>query len=136
AFADQKVHQVATLARGLAEGADAIRDELDDAARAYADRIHAPGVRIDAVRERTGKLTAADAQRVSAPRRDEAQAAVLDLPPLPTTTIGSFPQTSEIRRLRAGHDRGERSTKQYHDGLREEIARVIRLQEELGLDVL
>ena len=57
-------------------------------------------------------------------------------PFLPTTTIGSFPQTAEIRRTRARHDRGELSTREYEDLLRFEITTVIGLQEELGLDVL
>ena len=55
---------------------------------------------------------------------------------LPTTTIGSFPQTADIRRFRAQHDRGELSTADYEETLRREIAAVITLQEELGLDVL
>jgi 5-methyltetrahydropteroyltriglutamate--homocysteine methyltransferase len=63
AFADQKVGQIAVLARGLAEGRDAIADDLAAATAALEDRRSAPGVRVDAVRARTGALTDADFSR-------------------------------------------------------------------------
>src|SRR6266508_3718550 len=68
--------------------------------------------------------------------REKAQRVRLGLPPLPTTTIGSFPQTGEVRKARAAHRRGELDEAAYRERMREEIARVIRLQDELGLDVL
>jgi 5-methyltetrahydropteroyltriglutamate--homocysteine methyltransferase len=68
--------------------------------------------------------------------REKAQRVRLGLPPLPTTTIGSFPQTGEVRKARAAHRRGELDEAAYRARMREEIARVIRLQDELGLDVL
>ncbi|QEO13290.1 5-methyltetrahydropteroyltriglutamate--homocysteine S-methyltransferase [Agromyces intestinalis] len=135
AFADQKVGQVAVLARGLAEGRAAISDELDAASRALADRAAAPGVREPAVRARVAALSSADFARVGYGARVEAQAS-LGLPELPTTTIGSFPQTSEIRRARAHLAGGELDDDGYRAAMRGEIERVIRLQEELGLDVL
>ncbi|MFT4213590.1 MAG: 5-methyltetrahydropteroyltriglutamate--homocysteine S-methyltransferase [Microbacterium sp.] len=135
AFADQKTAQVATLARGLVEGRAAIAAELTAASDALADRLAAPGVCERAVRVRTDALTAADFARVAADTRVAAQEA-LCLPVLPTTTIGSFPQTGDIRRARARHVRGEIDTAAYEQFLREEIARVIALQEDLGLDVL
>ncbi|WEK14035.1 MAG: 5-methyltetrahydropteroyltriglutamate--homocysteine S-methyltransferase [Candidatus Microbacterium phytovorans] len=135
AFADQKTAQVVTLAHGLREGVDAIRPDLDDATAALADRAAARGVRDGAVRERTAALNDADFVRVDDEARRQAQRD-LDLPVLPTTTIGSFPQTADIRRARAAHARGELSAGEYDRFLREEIARVIALQEELGLDVL
>jgi 5-methyltetrahydropteroyltriglutamate--homocysteine methyltransferase len=135
AFADQKVGQVAVLARGLAEGRDAIATELDAASAALADRAGAPGVRVPAVRDRLAALDDADFSRVAYDERVAAQEG-LDLPALPTTTIGSFPQTAEIRRARARLLKGELTDAAYRELMREEIARVIRLQEELGLDVL
>ncbi|MFE7846392.1 5-methyltetrahydropteroyltriglutamate--homocysteine S-methyltransferase [Microbacterium sp. NPDC057407] len=136
AFADQKTRQVVTLARGLADGADAIADELAAASAALADRRSAPGVRDGAVRERAEALTPDDFDRGDYDARVAAQEAALGLPVLPTTTIGSFPQTGDIRRARARHAKGEISTEEYEQFLRDEIARVVALQEDLGLDVL
>jgi len=68
--------------------------------------------------------------------RRPLQADRLKLPPLPTTTIGSFPQTAELRRLRSEQRQGLLTTEAYEAGIREEIGKVIRLQEEIGLDVL
>ncbi|WP_125099796.1 5-methyltetrahydropteroyltriglutamate--homocysteine S-methyltransferase [Leucobacter chromiireducens] len=135
AFADQKVAQVATLARGLAEGAAAIEAELADTDAALADRAGAPGVADAAVRSRAAAVTAADRSRAAEGERRDAQRE-LGVPELATTTIGSFPQTTEIRKARAAFGRGEIDQDAYDGFLREEIARVIRLQEEIGLDVL
>lgn len=136
AFADQKTEQVVTLATGLVEGREAIADALAEASAALADRHSAPGVRDGAVRDRAAGLGAADFSRGDDAERGAAQAAALDLPVLPTTTIGSFPQTGEIRRARARHVAGEVSRDEYEGFLRDEIARVVALQEEIGIDVL
>ena len=136
AFADQKVSQVVTLARGLAGGRDAVAAELDAAAAALADRLSAPGVRDGAVRARTAALSEADFSRGDYDARVAAQEEALGLPALPLTTIGSFPQTGDIRRARALFSRGEIGQDEYEGFLREEIARVVTLQEDLGLDVL
>ena len=136
AFADQKVLEVVTLARGLDEGWDAIDAEVTEATRVLEQRAAAPGVVRPEVRARTAALTDADRTREPYLEREAAQAERLHLPPLPTTTIGSFPQTTEIRKARAANARGELSDADYEARMREEIASVIRLQEELGLDVL
>jgi 5-methyltetrahydropteroyltriglutamate--homocysteine methyltransferase len=136
AFADQKVEQVAALALGLREGRDAIAPVLDAAAVALADRLSAPGVREEPVRARQTALTAADRQRGADEDRVEQQASALDLPALPTTTIGSFPQTAEIRRARSRHVRGELDDAGYTALMRAEIDRVVALQEDIGLDVI
>lgn len=135
AFADQKVGQVATLARGLVSGRASIAAELAAADAALADRLSAPGVADGAVRERLAVLDGAASVRTPFPARVRAQEA-LGLPTLPTTTIGSFPQTGDIRRARAAHGRGELTAAAYEEFLRAEIDRVIDLQEDLGLDVL
>ncbi|MFV0434232.1 MAG: 5-methyltetrahydropteroyltriglutamate--homocysteine S-methyltransferase [Leucobacter sp.] len=135
AFADQKVEQVAILARGLAEGGEAIETELAEVDRVLAQRSAAPGVRVSGIRDRVAAMTAADRDRVSEGDRREAQRD-LGIPQLATTTIGSFPQTTEIRQARAAFNRGEIDQAAYDGFLREEIERVIRLQERIGLDVL
>ena len=136
AFADQKVQEVVTLARGLDEGWEAIDAEVAEATRVLEQRAAAPGVVRPEVRSRTAALTDADRAREPYLEREAAQAQRLHLPPLPTTTIGSFPQTTEIRKARAANARGELSDADYQERMREEIAAVIKLQEELGLDVL
>ncbi|SDS03769.1 5-methyltetrahydropteroyltriglutamate--homocysteine S-methyltransferase [Microbacterium paraoxydans] len=133
AFADQKVQQVVTLARGLSEGRTAIAAKLDAATAALQDRLTAPGVRDGAVRSRA--LSDADFARAPYQEREEAQNA-LGLPALPLTTIGSFPQTGDIRRARAQFLRGEIPEDDYEEFLRREVAAVVSLQEDLGLDVL
>ncbi len=136
AFADQKVVEVVTLARGLSEGRDAIAADITAASEALASRAEAAGVKVDAVRARTAALTENDFNRGDYAERAAAQAAKLNLPELPTTTIGSFPQTVDIRKARAAHARGELSTEAYEDAMRAEIKRVIELQESIGIDVL
>jgi 5-methyltetrahydropteroyltriglutamate--homocysteine methyltransferase len=136
AFADQKIGQVATLAHGLTAGRGAIQADLDAATASLADRRVSPGVRDGAVRARLDALAPADFSRGGYETRLAAQTAVLDLPPLPTTTIGSFPQTGEIRRARARLVSGELAPHDYRDLMRAEIGRVVQLQEDLGLDVL
>ncbi|CAN5130453.1 5-methyltetrahydropteroyltriglutamate--homocysteine S-methyltransferase [soil metagenome] len=136
AFADQKVAQIATLAKGLTEGKAAIQAELDAATAALDDRHRAAGVRDGAVRSRAAALTDADFSRGEYSARLAAQDAALGLPFLPTTTIGSFPQTGDIRKQRASLVSGAITEEQYKQAMREEIKRVVDLQEEIGLDVL
>lgn len=136
AFADQKVLEVVTLARGLDEGWEAIDPEVAEATRVLEQRAAAPGVVRPEVRNRTAALTEDDRTREPYLEREAAQTERLHLPPLPTTTIGSFPQTTEIRKARAANARGELSDADYEARMREEIASVIALQEELGLDML
>ncbi|WP_425953714.1 5-methyltetrahydropteroyltriglutamate--homocysteine S-methyltransferase [Xylanimonas sp. McL0601] len=136
AFADQKIAEVATLARGLAQGADAVAPELAAASAALADRAAAAGVVVPAVRARVAGLEADDETRAPYAERAAAQAERLRLPLLPTTTIGSFPQTPEIRSARSAWAKGELDDAAYTAAMRAEVARVVALQEELGLDVL
>jgi 5-methyltetrahydropteroyltriglutamate--homocysteine methyltransferase len=136
AFADQKVHQVVTLATALTQGREMVAAELDAATTALTDRHAAPGVGDGTVRQRLATLTVDAFRRGDyAPRRD-AQDAALHLPSLPTTTIGSFPQTGDIRVRRAQFTRGEITEATYTQFLRDEIKRVVELQEKIGLDVI
>ena len=135
AFADQKVAEIALLARGLAEGEAAVEPELKAADEALARFAADPRKHNDEIRARAAAVTPEDFDRPTIDVRREAQAD-LNLPKLPTTTIGSFPQTAEIRRRRAEARAGKISAEELNGFLRDEIASVIKLQEELGLDVL
>jgi 5-methyltetrahydropteroyltriglutamate--homocysteine methyltransferase len=135
AFADQKVGEVVLLARALEHGRAAIADEVAASDRVLAAWAATPGVQVPEVRARAAAAAAGDRARAPYADRVEAQRG-LGLPPLPTTTIGSFPQTADVRRLRSRLAKGELTTEEYEAGLRDEIARVIELQEQLGLDVL
>ena len=135
AFADQKVAEIALLARGLAEGEAAVEPELKTADEALARFAADPRKHNDEIRARAAAVTPEDFDRPTIDVRREAQAD-LNLPKLPTTTIGSFPQTAEIRRHRAEARAGKISAEELNGFLRDEIASVIALQEELGLDVL
>ncbi|MFE1555389.1 5-methyltetrahydropteroyltriglutamate--homocysteine S-methyltransferase [Streptomyces sp. NPDC058734] len=137
AFARQKTREISVLARGLAQGTDAITAELaanraDLASRAASALTHDP-----AVRDRTGAITDADGRR-SQPyaERTAAQRARLGLPLLPTTTIGSFPQTDELRAARADLRAGRIDTAGYEARIKGEIEEVVAFQEKTGLDVL
>ena len=135
AFADQKVAEIALLARGLAEGEAAVEPELKAADEALARFAADPRKHNDEIRARAEAVTPEDFDRPTIDVRRAAQAD-LNLPKLPTTTIGSFPQTAEIRRRRAEARAGKISAEELNGFLRDEIASVIALQEELGLDVL
>ena len=136
AFADQKVTEVVTLAKGLRDGRDAVADLVSAAGEARADRSGDPGVRDEQVRARLAAVGEDDLRRSPYEQRAVQQAARLDLPALPTTTIGSFPQTDDVRAARAAHRAGRIDADEYTARMQAEVERVIRLQEKLGLDVL
>jgi 5-methyltetrahydropteroyltriglutamate--homocysteine methyltransferase len=137
AFAKQKVGEVATLARGLGGGREAIAVDLDANDRALEDRRTSHRTRNSEVRARVAALSDEDAQRDSDFEiRREVQRPNLDLPLFPTTTIGSYPQTAEIRKARAELREAKIDQEAYEERMRGEIGRVIRFQEEVGLDVL
>jgi 5-methyltetrahydropteroyltriglutamate--homocysteine methyltransferase len=136
-FAVQKLGEVATLARALNEGDDSVSAELEANRTALKDREESPRTRNPQVRERLEKVGDSDARRQGAfAERREAQRQRLGLPLFPTTTIGSFPQTTEIRQARMRLRKGEIDEQKYLDLMHGEIERVIRLQEEIGLVVL
>ncbi|WP_322982362.1 5-methyltetrahydropteroyltriglutamate--homocysteine S-methyltransferase [Streptomyces sp. S584] len=137
AFARQKTAEIVTLARGLTQGTGAIAAELAANRADLASRAHSPVTRDPAVRARTAAVTEADARR-SQPygERAAAQRAHLGLPLLPTTTIGSFPQTAELRTARADLRAGRIDAAGYEERVKAEIQEVISFQEKTGLDVL
>jgi 5-methyltetrahydropteroyltriglutamate--homocysteine methyltransferase len=137
AFAVQKVGEVATLAKGLADGREAIAEQLDATDRALDSRRDSHRTRNPEVRARVEALTDADARRDTAfEERKRLQQERLGLPTFPATTIGSFPQTDEIRAARRQLREGEIELAEYEERMRAEIDRVIDFQEEIGLDVL
>ncbi|GAA3138162.1 5-methyltetrahydropteroyltriglutamate--homocysteine S-methyltransferase [Streptomyces echinatus] len=137
AFARQKTRETVTLAKGLAQGTDTIAAELAANRADLASRAGSPLTRDPAVRARTTAVTDADARRTpSYTERAAAQRAHLGLPPLPTTTIGSFPQTDELRAARAALRGGRLDTAGYEERVKAEIQEVISFQEKAGLDVL
>jgi 5-methyltetrahydropteroyltriglutamate--homocysteine methyltransferase len=135
AFARQKVNEVVLLGRALRGDDLAVTEQLA-AAREAARRGAAMAVRDDYVRARIAALRPEHRRRVPYAERAPAQQARLQLPPLSTTTIGSFPQTTNVRRVRADLRANRLDESGYRQRMRDEIARVIRLQEEIELDVL
>ncbi|CAM3351677.1 5-methyltetrahydropteroyltriglutamate--homocysteine S-methyltransferase [Halomonas lysinitropha] len=137
AFARQKLDETATLARlldGRASAAD--RDRVEAASRALQSRREAPRLHRPEVAERLAGITETDTRRRSPfAERALAQQRHLALPLFPTTTIGSFPQTSEIRADRRAFKAGELSREGYEARMRQEIARVVARQEALGIDM-
>ena len=137
AFADDKLGELTVLARGIADGREAVADELDANRAVIATRRNSPRVTNKVIRQRVASFGEADPHRPQAsPERATTQRTALALPPLPTTTIGSFPQTPELRRSRASWRAGHVNDADYNASLRAEIDRVLAIQEEIGLDVL
>ncbi|WP_137724922.1 5-methyltetrahydropteroyltriglutamate--homocysteine S-methyltransferase [Prescottella subtropica] len=135
AFGSEKTEEVVTLATALTRGRDAVADRLVSDRAARSTRTSDPRLHDDAVRTRLASILASDPGRSPADRRRAAQSG-LNLPVLPTTTIGSYPQTMQIRVARAALRKGEITESEYRDRMRSEIVDVVALQEELGLDVL
>ncbi len=136
AFGAEKVAEVRLLATGLSEGTEAIEADLAAARAALASRRSDPRLNDARVRARLAELGPDAVRRAPAEQRRELQRDRLRLPALPTTTIGSYPQTASIRLARAALRTGEIDQAEYVRRMRAEIADVIALQEELGLDVL
>jgi len=137
AFATEKLAELNTLARALNLGEAAVVLELTESDSARASRRHCVRVTNDMVQKRLAALTDAMAERASPfSQRIAVQREKLPLPPLPTTTIGSFPQTPAIRQTRAARKRGEIAELEYLSRMRDEIKLAVERQEAIGLDVL
>ncbi|WP_208855667.1 5-methyltetrahydropteroyltriglutamate--homocysteine S-methyltransferase [Rhodopseudomonas palustris] len=136
-FSVQKMAELATLGAALAGGRRSVQDALAASAAAAAARKASPKVHDAKVVERAAAVTPAMSKR-SCPfeQRARTQRSEFNLPAFPTTTIGSFPQTQEVRVARGAHAKGTLSDADYKTFLREETSRTIRWQEEIGLDVL
>ncbi|APA89859.1 5-methyltetrahydropteroyltriglutamate--homocysteine S-methyltransferase (plasmid) [Paraburkholderia sprentiae WSM5005] len=137
AFALQKLDELTVLASALNNGRASVADALAANAKAIESRRTSPRVHNPAVKAAIARIDASLGKRASAyPQRAEKQSAILDLPAFPTTTIGSFPQTSEIRHARSQFKAGELDQPGYKAAMEQEITRAVKEQEALGLDVL
>ncbi|NCD71072.1 5-methyltetrahydropteroyltriglutamate--homocysteine S-methyltransferase [Mucilaginibacter agri] len=133
AFAKQKLEEVNALYQIFSGNTELLH--LNQSA--IQSRKKSPLIHKDLVKQRVAAITDADSTRKSAfPLRQQLQQQRFKLPLFPTTTIGSFPQTDEIRQLRARLKRGELTTDQYDAAIEKATIDAIRLQEEIGLDVL
>jgi len=136
-FADEKLDELALLTKAVSQGADAVREQLNAAEKALGL------LRNSAERNRRDVKEAVAAIAKQEPNRNQpfearylAQQEKWRLPLFPTTTIGSFPQTVEVRKARQLWRKGEWTNEQYNAFIREEIDTWVRLQEEIGIDVL
>ncbi|MFC0315712.1 5-methyltetrahydropteroyltriglutamate--homocysteine S-methyltransferase [Gordonia phosphorivorans] len=136
AFAAEKFDEVVALSGALADGRETRAGAFDAARAALATRADDPRVHDADLRRRLSALTGADRTRSAAAERQALSRRHLGLPSLPTTTIGSFPQTADIRAARARLRAGTIDEAQYRAQMEAEIAAVIDLQERIGLDVL
>lgn len=136
AFAVQKLEELTVLAKALNQGRDAVKEELASNQAAINARRQSPRVNKPTVKAALAGLNAQMGKRQSAyAARAPKQTERLKLPKFPTTTIGSFPQTAEIRQARSQFKSGQINAMTYQLTMRNEIARCVREQEALGLDV-
>lgn len=137
AFSRQKLCEVVALTRALNEGRDAVANLFTQSDRARDSRARSSRIHNDAVKKRVASVTSADLDRRSGfDERARVQQERFSLPVFPTTTIGSFPQTKDVRKARAAHKRGDMDDDAYGAFLRAETERAIRRQEQVGIDVL
>ena len=138
AFAVQKCEEIAVLSTALNDPhAATVHAALADSRAVQLSREQSPRIHKPQVQARLAAITAADSQRQSAfAERIEQQRARLHLPPFPTTTIGSFPQTASIRLARQAFKQGTLSATDYTEAMHGEIRHAVETQERLGLDVL
>jgi len=135
-FAKQKLQEISILARAEA-GDEAALGQIHANQRLLRQRRTSPRVHSLEVEKRAAQVKESMLNRKSPHGiRAGKQAAALHLPLLPTTTIGSFPQTPEVRQMRAAFKAGKIDTAAYETFIEEEIVRCLRFQEETGIDVL
>ena len=135
-FASEKAVEIATIAKAVTEGPAAVREQLEANAKSMQARASSSRTNDPKVKDRQSKITEADHKRKSEfPERISQQQAKLKLPLFPTTTIGSFPQTKEIRLQRNKFTKGEITEAEYDSFIQKEIDDNVKIQEELDLDV-
>ncbi|KAI4133645.1 MAG: hypothetical protein LQ347_002121 [Umbilicaria vellea] len=135
-FAVEKTHELAVIAKAVTEGPAAVRDQLEANAKSMQARASSKLTNDAKVKDRQSKLSEDMFNRKSPfPTRIEQQQKSLSLPRFPTTTIGSFPQTKEIRLQRNKFTKGEITAAEYEKFIEKEIDEVVKIQEELDLDV-
>jgi 5-methyltetrahydropteroyltriglutamate--homocysteine methyltransferase len=137
AFSVQKMEELSALGKALVNGREAVIQQIADSAVAAGTREASPKVHDAAVAARVATITPDMARRGSSfGVRRKVQQQALNLPSFPTTTIGSFPQTDEVRKARAARAKGTLSDADYAAFLRKETEAAVRWQEEIGIDVL
>ncbi len=137
AFARQKLSEIATLKKGANEGSKAIAAELKESDEVAKDRKTSRRIHDENVQKRLDAVKPAMVNRKSKfPARQKAQRAKYKLPAFPTTSIGSFPQTADIRKARASFKKGDLTQAKYEEAMKKEIEHVVRYQEKIGMDVL
>ncbi|HAU31018.1 MAG TPA: 5-methyltetrahydropteroyltriglutamate--homocysteine S-methyltransferase [Desulfotomaculum sp.] len=137
AFATQKLDEISVLTKALNDGHEAVKEALLESSRRVQSRRQSPRIHQPAIQSRVASVDDSMLRRKSAySARRELQYSFLRLPALPTTTIGSFPQTAEVRTMRAAARKREITGEQYRVFLKKTISEAIRFQEEIGLDVL
>lgn len=135
-FAVEKTREVVVIAKAVTEGPASVKDELEANAKAVQSRASSERTNDPKVKERQSAVTEQQHNRKSAfPTRHAEQGKSINLPLFPTTTIGSFPQTKEIRIQRNKFTKGEITPEQYEAFIEKEIQEVVKIQEELDLDV-
>ncbi|HEY0755752.1 MAG TPA: 5-methyltetrahydropteroyltriglutamate--homocysteine S-methyltransferase [Ktedonobacteraceae bacterium] len=134
AFAEQKLEEVVILGRALHEGRDALTTVFEESASVAHSRATSPLVHDAAGQAKL--LTRHEETRAPYAERRQIQAKQLCLPSLPTTTIGSFPQTAEVRQVRQRFEKGQITSQEYESFIEKSIAEIIDRQEKLGIDVL
>lgn len=135
-FAVEKTHELAVIAKAVTEGPAAVRDQLEANAKSVQARASSKLTNDAKVKDRQSKLSDDMFNRKSPfPTRIDQQQRSLSLPLFPTTTIGSFPQTKEIRVQRNRFTKGEITAAEYEKFIEKEIEDVVKIQEELDLDV-
>ena len=137
AFTLQKIQELRVIKTALEQGREAVQAELDASQTAADARKNSNEIHRTCVAERLANLPKnADQRKSPFAERIKLQNAWLNLPLLPTTNIGSFPQTTAIRHARAAFKKGELSLADYETAMKKEIEFVVREQEKLDLDVL
>lgn len=135
-FAVEKAHELAIIAKAVTEGPAAVREQLEANAKSVKARAESKLTNDPKVKERQSKLSEEMYNRKSSfPSRIAEQQKLLNLPLFPTTTIGSFPQTKEIRIQRNKFTKGEITAEEYEKFIEKEIQEVVKIQDELDLDV-
>ncbi|KAL2887026.1 putative 5-methyltetrahydropteroyltriglutamate--homocysteine methyltransferase [Ceratocystis lukuohia] len=135
-FASEKVVEIAVIAKAVTEGPAAVREQLEANAKSMNARATSKLTNDPTVKARQASIKPEDYNRKSEfPSRIAQQESKLKLPLFPTTTIGSFPQTKEIRAQRNKFTKGEITEAEYDKFIEAEIVNCVKIQEELGLDV-
>ncbi|MAQ71727.1 MAG: 5-methyltetrahydropteroyltriglutamate--homocysteine S-methyltransferase, partial [Alphaproteobacteria bacterium] len=137
AFAKQKLAEISILAKGARDGAGEISEAIAESDKIAEERRTSPRIHNGKVKERLANVTPDMSKRRNEfAKRQKAQEEALNLPAYPTTTIGSFPQTQDIRKKRATFKKGDISIEDYERAMKAEIEQVVRYQEEIDMDML